>query len=358
MTKARNLSLLSTVEVGATTDQTKSDIDALGINRGRKNLIINGGFDVSQRGTSFTADNSYTLDRWKSSDGNGSPTPARTVTQQAFTLGQTDVPNAKYYLRHVQTTATPNANAGLNQKVEDVTQTSGQTFTFSFYAKASAATSVKLNFAQHFGSGGSPSSSVTTTGATQTISTSWVKYVITKTLPSISGKTLGTNGDDQLTMDFTYLTSSTFTFEIANVQLELGSVATDFEHRSYGEELALCQRYFCTNFPTGTTPDHGLNINQHGVAGWTCFSNGAAARSNFIYYPVTMRTTPSLVLYSASSSDADGVWAAYVGSWDSSITNSSEGTNKNFNVRISAGITLVAGESYLMRGNWTAEAEL
>ena len=68
MSNARNISALSTVEVGATADQTKSDIDALGIDTiaaslktelksGRKNLLINGGFAVSQRGdfTSMTS---------------------------------------------------------------------------------------------------------------------------------------------------------------------------------------------------------------------------------------------------------------------------------------------------------------
>ena len=59
-----------------------------------RNLIINGAMQVAQRGTSFTADNVYTLDRWKSGDGTGG-TPARTLSQETFTLGQTN------YFNHV-----------------------------------------------------------------------------------------------------------------------------------------------------------------------------------------------------------------------------------------------------------------
>jgi hypothetical protein len=161
--------------------------------------------------------------------------------------------------------------------------------------------------------------------------------------------------DSMLRLSFSF-NNKNCTVRIANVQLELGSVATDFEHRSYGEELALCQRYYCNNFPTGTTPANGLSINPQGVAGWTTFSS-TAARSPFIYYPVTMRATPSLTLYSCTN-DTSGQWGIYTGSWDGSSGQASEGTNKHFNVRIDNGISGASNQSYLMRGNWTADAEL
>ena len=145
-------------------------------------------------------------------------------------------------------------------------------------------------------------------------------------------------------------------FEYTGLQVETGKVATPFEHRSYGEELALCQRYFCSSFPTGTAPAHGLNINYQGVAGWTTFSS-TAARSPFIYYPVTMRATPSLTLYSCAN-DTSGQWGIYTGSWDGSSTQATDSTNKNFNVRINSGISGAINQSYLIRGNWTASSEL
>ena len=286
-------SKLSAVEVGATADQTKADLNAIGVSGGRKNLIINGGFDVWQRGTSFTADNSFTADRWKTGDGTGG-SPARTASQQTFTLGQTDVPNAHYYLRHDQTGASTSGNSSLVQKVEDVTTTAGQTVTFSFYAKANSSMTLDARFIQSFGTGGSPSSSTTTTESGVTIGTSWTKYTITKAIPSITGKTLGTDGihTSSFIIDIELKPTTTYMFEITQVQLELGSVATAFEHRSYGEELALCQRYY-------------QQYTQAPFLG-VCGSSTLANRMT-MQFPVEMRVAPTAVIgahmvYDGSSS--------------------------------------------------------
>jgi hypothetical protein len=108
------------------------------------------------------------------------------------------------------------------------------------------------------------------------IGTSWQKVTVTATVPSISGKTLGTNGDSYLALTFWFDAGSDFnartdslgqqsgTFEIAQVQLEPGAVATPFEQRPIGTELALCQRYFeagstvnCNNASSGGTQPAG-----------------------------------------------------------------------------------------------------
>jgi hypothetical protein len=242
---------MSTIAVNAITDANDGNTTTINgvtpnsANVVGKNLIINGAMQIAQRGTSFTTDNVYTLDRWVSTDGTGG-TPARTTTQETFSLGQTDVPNARYYLKHNQTGASTTGNAKLQQKVEDVTRFDGTTVTFSFYAKADSSLTVDVRLIQNFGTGGSPSTSVTVTETGISIGTSWNKYTVTKTLGSLSGKTLGTDGEHTSYLDviIDFKETSTFTFEATLFQLEKGLSATEFEYRPYGMELQLCERYF------------------------------------------------------------------------------------------------------------------
>jgi len=207
---------------------------------GRKNLIINGGFDVWQRGTSFTTSAEYTADRWQLQLSGGTST----VTQQTFTVGQTEVPdNPTYYLK--MNTTTGDNNCGMFHRVEDVRNGAGQNVTISFWAKGTnpAGGTFDLMSSQRFGAGGSSHVEITTP---LTVTSSWAKYTHTFSLASISGKTMGTGSSLVLIIRQSAGDTSTtaWNLNIANVQLELGSVATDFEHRSYGEELALCQRYY------------------------------------------------------------------------------------------------------------------
>ena len=129
--------------------------------------------------------------------------------------------------------------------------------TVSFDAKADASKNIAIEFVQYFGTGGSPSGAVNAIGAQLVaLTTSWQRKSITISIPSISGKTIGSNGDDSLQLVFWFDAGSSFnartgalgqqsgTFDIANVQIEEGSVATPFEQRPLGLELGLCQRYY------------------------------------------------------------------------------------------------------------------
>jgi hypothetical protein len=223
---------------------------------GFRNRIINGNFDFWQRGTSFT-DAEYGADRWL----HNRTGTTHTATRQAFTLGQTDVPGEPTYFCRtvVSSVAGASNNSFLVQPIEDVRTFAGQQVTVSFWAKADATKNIAVELAQAFGTGGSPSTAVTAIGTTKvSIGTSWQKVTITTTVPSISGKTLGTNGNSSLRSNIWFDAGSSFntrtdslgqqsgTFEIAQVQIEPGSVATPFERRPIGTELALCQRYFET----------------------------------------------------------------------------------------------------------------
>jgi hypothetical protein len=244
---------------------------------GRKNLIINGGFDVWQRGNSFSG-SEYSADRWAQSLSGGTAT----TTQETFTLGQTDVPdNPTYYLK--QDCSVGNNNLGINQPIEDVRNGAGQNVTVSFYAKGTNPNggTFDLQLLQRFGSGGS---ATITTSTTLSINSGWTKHTHTFTVPSITGKTIGTGSNLDFTIRQTSTDTSTNAWElnVANVQVELGDTATDFEHRSYGEELALCQRYCYKTFGNSD----GSYGNKSGTS--TIFSFNSTGT-----FPTTMRATPT-----------------------------------------------------------------
>ena len=250
-----------------------------------KNKIINGDFYWNQRNfSSTTTQNTYGFDRWSFYWEGGTVT----YSAQNFTLGT--APVAGYEGKSFMRLATTGQSASGNstrayQKIEDVRTFAGQTVTLSFWAKASSTTSLpSISLRQEFGTGGSPSASVNTSVASSvSVGTSWTRFTFTVTLPSISGKTLGSTNNNNLTLLLGFPLNSTFTVDIWGVQLEAGSVATPFEQRPIGTELNLCQRYFYG--PLGTANNQPLGT---GVA--TTTSSGRVA----ITYPVTLRTTPTL----------------------------------------------------------------
>ena len=127
---------------------------AIGFGGGVVNKIINGNFCVWQRGTSFTS-NGYTADRWRL---NKSGTGTTTVSQQDFTVGQTDVPdNPKHFIRLAKSSGTSSGyNDYIAQRVEGVETFASTQCTLSFYCKsASGNPNIKIQVSQNFGSGGS-----------------------------------------------------------------------------------------------------------------------------------------------------------------------------------------------------------
>lgn len=232
-------------------NQHLSGIDArLGIMSGFKNKIINGSFQFWQRGTSQTANGYGSADRWKLYAYDSTFSAAR----QIFTVGQTEVPNNPDYYLQVSVTSAENAGANFRlwHNIENVKMLSGKTITLSFSAKANAAKNLAIEWLQNFGDGGSPSISgieVTTIALT----TAWQRYELVFDIPSVIGKTIGDKSYLQLAFWFdagsdhndrtNSLGNQSGTFDIAEVQSEIGAIATPFGYRPEKIEKMLCNRY-------------------------------------------------------------------------------------------------------------------
>ena len=253
-----------------------------------KNKIINGDFGIWARGTSFSNPGgfAYTADRWSVNYSGSGGTIA--YSQQAFTPGSAPVAGyeSAYYFQANQSVAASSQTFNvIDHRIEDVRTFAGQTVTISFWAKAAAATNITFYLSQIFGTGGS--SAVTPSTSTQSIGTSWARYSYTVTLPSISGKTIGTNS--YLQLEISLPTNSTFTLSFWGVQVEAGSVATPFTTASgtLQGELALCQRYYWRGATTTS--------NFYGQGTVYSTTTNAAVLCPF---PTQMRITPSSVDYS------------------------------------------------------------
>ncbi len=270
--------------------ETPQEQQAL-IGVGRRNVLINGGFDVWQRATSVTGATSSgysSADRWQHNGSGGT----LSISRQALTVGQTSVPRSLRYFMRLNAT-TGNNNAGIWQKVEGVDRVQGN-ITISFYAKGTnpSGGNFEIELEQYFGSGGS---TYISSVETFSVTSEWQKFTLNINVPSISGKTIS-GGNDYYRVYFRQpendTTTTAWTLDFTGVQLELGKVATPFEHRSYGEELALCQRFHWRP-PSGT----------HFFA----YQYQPGYRMAQVRMPVEMRSTPT-VTYSTSGGSG---WTTY-----------------------------------------------
>ena len=289
---------------------------------GTKNLIINGAMQVAARGTSSTANTYGTVDRFR---------VAYTGTDEAPTQAQVDVAagTTPYTLGFRKAFKVTNGNqtsgAGADDAITFVYTVEDQDLATSGWNHKSSSSNITISFwvkssvAQNFyftiqSDNSSQYRYVMETGSLT--ADTWTK--ITKTIPGNTNLVFnndngvgvyiiwnlfnGTNrtGTRPLNawaaldntsrtpdMTSTWYTTNDATFEITGVQLEVGSVATDFEHRSFAQELTLCKRYY-QRYPEGPTADN-----------YNCVPSAIMACNNTTtayYCPTlnpTMRSSPS-----------------------------------------------------------------
>ena len=270
---------------------------------GRRNILINGDFQVSQRGTytSATASTSgYFLDRWRV-DRNGTATVQHTSGH--------DIPGTPTIckaIKLVQSTTASNY-LGIRQLLETPAQYKGRTFTYSAWVRSNTHNARIACYIP----GTSPNTYI---GPNHSGNGEWEYLSFTFTLNSGTPTTFHADVFiDNGAYGNTTITAGEYV-EVTMLQLEFGKVATPFEHRSYGEELALCQRYFQRLFSVSVGSAAG--IRWQGRIG--SIYNGTRCFVT-VDLPVTMRVTPT-ISYNNSFS-----WAMY--SANASIGPSTQITN-------------------------------
>ena len=309
------MSTLKVNTISASTSGQGVDVDIKNPKTNR-NLIINGAMVVAQRGTSNTLTNGYgTVDRFQVIRSGVDENPTQSQEDVAsgttpYTLGfrkafrvtngnQTSVGTSDYISMRYQFEAQDIANSGWNYL------SSSSFITLSFWVKSSVA----QNFYGYFETQDGTQYAYPFETGTLTADT-WTK--ITKTLPGNSNLTFdndannglriyitqfwGTDKTGSITLnqwaayntnlrmpDFasTWYSTNDATFEITGVQFEVGSVPTDFEHKSRGQELALCQRYY---FSIKGDDDEHVAFGYAAGGGFCVF---------MIPYPVPMRAQPT-----------------------------------------------------------------
>ena len=278
---------------------------------GRRNIVINGGMNVAQRSASVTGIGAsagyFTCDRWYLEAG----TTAGRLTMTQTADGPVGFANC---MKLDCTTADTSIAAGellvLQQHIEgqDVQAigkgvTGAKQITLSFYVKANAAFTFNAEIQDQ--------DNGRTNGKAFATTTDWVRHEITFEADADDGSSpFDDDNAKSLSVNFWLHGGSTYTggtlasgwenttnanradgissfysstdnnFFITGVQLEVGSVATPFEHKSFGEELALCQRYFIED-------DTVYKAYQNAP------SDTGSRACNF-NFPTTMRAAPSM----------------------------------------------------------------
>lgn len=308
---------------------------------GTRNLIMNGEMRVAQRGTSATGigngDNGYHVcDRWRVNEGG--------TIQAEVTMSQdSDVPAGKGFSNSLKldvTTAESAVAADERFMIDtiiegqDLTQLNYGTsdagsLTLSFWIKSTKTGTYCVGFYN-----GSPSTDrIFTKTYTVSSSNTWEKKTLTWVGDTDSDSAFTDSSAGALWIQWWFMAGSNFTdgtltsawvdfddgvwadamvnaFDstsnnvyLTGVQLEAGSTATEYEHRTFGDELQQCQRYFCRTYAYGTATGTATN---NGSLASTSQAVSTYASAGTWRFPVEMRAAPTVTLYSTQNADTTG----------------------------------------------------
>ena len=338
----------------------------MGFVTGRRNLIINGAMQVAQRSTSetgLTSGTFATMDRFRVSN-TGRDEHVYTEAQVA------DAP-AGFVNSFKVTTTTPETSIDSNdgfwvqhvieaQNLQHLQNNSSGALstTLSFYVKSSQTGTFGVNLYK-------PDNTARVINSTYTISSAdtWEYKTITFAGDTAGGGIDNDNGEGirvvwHLAAGSNYdsvnstswanysttnwagghaqdgvITTTNATWQITGVQLEVGENASDFEHRSFGEELALCQRYYFESQPT----------TSYGMQGIGAVFDGDSS-DIVVYFPTTMRTKPTFTFSNL---------AIFVGTSGQAVTSAADAgstTNASF-IRTTYSSAFTVGQAAVLVNN-------
>jgi len=204
-------------------------------------------------------------------------------SRQQFAPGQTDVPGNPIYFLNFQTISTGAGGEQSKALVQDfysVTTLQNQPVSFGFWARSISSTTITASFSQYFGSGGSPSASVTGIGQISCALTSdWQFFSRSTTINTINGKNIGTNGDDRLRFNIEFQLNINFNVDIVNVEFHnSSSLPTNFPYLTVNDQQKLTD-HLVTN-STFKTGDLKTTIRPYADDGWLIFDDSTFG-SNF-----------------------------------------------------------------------------
>jgi hypothetical protein len=302
---------------GAVEDLTPEQAHlVLNISPEEENRIINGAFNIWQRGSNSSTAGYQTADRWRNTFVGGTSNFSR----QSFAVGTILGRNTPtFHLRHdVSGQSLASHRAVVGHRIEGVSTYAGQTITVLGWAKRnSGAGNMVVEFEQQYGTGGSPSAANSVSGpVTVTLTGSWAPFAATINIPSISGKTIGTDGNDYLGMNIWTSAGSdnaartnslgiqTIAVDLWGIHIRVGTHTADavnyYMAPPVGDDLRRCQRYH-TRFPFGIGRMYNQGATPQNVSfAWT--------------FPTVMRATPTSVTITGDTNDG----SSYT-SWDISL---------------------------------------
>lgn len=339
------------------------------------NSIINGNFDIWQRGTSFAAptNNNYAADRWRTTTfgGTGVFTVLRSATKpdglSEFSL-QVDVTTSEIAIPATAVYGIDQPIEGFNIQKYGFGSANAKSLTLSFWVR-SAKTGIHcvsfLNGAvnrthiKEYTVAVADTWEYKTIALTADVAGTWLKdsgsgltvfFSLAAGVNFQSAPNVWAAGARASANQVNVMDNVLNNFHLARVQLEIGSVASEFERRLFGQELALCQRYYTKTFPIGTTP--AQNAGRIGALFIVAASTG-----NFAFdwpYPVLMRATPTVITYNPQAANAEA--ANLVDTTNTGLTLSSENDSRHFSAGDSALDSTDANDD--MAVHVTADAEL